>query len=304
MRIRLNEYNLESPKIDQSYDILAVSDIHSNLNALRSVRSFLTDKTKILTISGDTIDHVESCEKKEIIEELKYLSSRIKVLISRGNHEDVILRKDGRNTLRIPTNDLSFFDDLKSKTDCVVMTDTIETHEVDKSFSVSSINMPTIWYRGGENREEFYQALSSNSISIDKDKFNILLSHTPNPLIRNNELVHLPELDNMDLILSGHNHGGLTPMFIQNRSKNHTGLVGPNFKIGKPNAFGYYTTDDTSLIISNGVTKVAPSTEFLKYLSIVNNVFIPDFELIHLASSDSHSLKLSKRKTYPKLGGI
>lgn len=298
MKIRLNEYDLESNKIDQSYDILAVSDIHSNLTALRFIWSFLTDKTKILTISGDTLDHIELKERKEIIEELKYLSSHIKVLISRGNHEDVIIRKEGRNTLRIPTNDLSFFDDLKSKTDCVVMTDTIETHEVDKIFSVSSINMPTLWYYGGENREEFYQVLSNNSISIDKDKFNILLSHTPNPLIRNNELVHLPELDNMDLILSGHNHGGLTPMFIQNRSKNHTGLVGPDFKIGKPNAFGYYTTDYTSLIISNGVTKVAPSTEFLKYLSIVNNVFIPDFELIHLTPGDSHNLQLIKRNIH------
>lgn len=298
MRIRLNEYNLESPKIDQSYDILAVSDIHSNLTALRSIWSFLTNKTKILTISGDTLDHIESKERKEIIEELKYLSSHIKVLISRGNRENVIFRKNGRRNLEIPTNDLLFFDDLKSKTDCVVMTDTVETHKIGKNFSVSSVNMPTVWYQDGENSEEFYQALSSNPASIDKDKFNILLSHTPNPLIRDNELVHLPELDNIDLILSGHNHGGLTPMFIQNRSKNHTGIVGPYFKIGKSNAFGYYTFDNTSLIISNGVTKIAPSTELLKSLSIINNVFIPDFELIHLIPGENHNLQLSKRNVH------
>lgn len=298
MKIRVNEYNLESQKVNQYYDILAVSDIHSNFNALKCIKHLLTNKVKYLTVLGDILDHVESSEKGDIIKELKLLSQYVRVFISRGDHDNVIFRKNGMQKIKIPSNDFSFFKDLKKETDCLVMTDLIKTYDIDKNSSISSINMPTEWYQERENRKRFYQMLSKNSISINPDKFNILLSHTPNSLVKDNQLLHLSELSDIDLILSGHNHGGLTPISIQNRSKNHIGIVGPYYKISQLNAFGYWTNDDTSLIVSNGMTKVANSSTLSIFSQIMNKIFISDVELIHMRSSDKHNLQFEKRMIY------
>ena len=87
-------------------------------------------------------------------------------------------------------------------------------------------------------------------------------------------------------------------MFIQNLSKKHTGLVGPYARILQHNAFGYWTNNDTSLILSNGITKISNSSELSLISTAINTFFIPDVELIHLTPSDNHNLQLQKRKIY------
>ena len=87
-------------------------------------------------------------------------------------------------------------------------------------------------------------------------------------------------------------------MFIQNLSKKHTGLVGPYARILQHNAFGYWTNNDTSLILSNGITKISNSSELSLISTAINTFFMPDVELIHLTPSDNHNLQLQKRKIY------
>ena len=107
--------------------------------------------------------------------------------------------------------------------------------EHDENITIYEINPSVVWYQDGENREIFINNL--NKMKFKDKSLNLLLSHTPNPFFVKNEF----ECDTKaDLILSGHNHGGLTPQIIQNHSKKHIGLAGPYCKIMFQNSYGHY----------------------------------------------------------------
>ena len=297
MKFRVNEYKLESQKLNHNRDILHISDIHSNICALKNIKYLLTDKITDIMVTGDTLDYIEAKENKDILKEFKTLSQYANVIVSLGNHDGISLTEKGLRKIKVSTNDLSFFKQLNEETDCIVMDDDINQYyfNSDSNIAVSAINMPRAWYQEGEDKESFNNHLLLLSEMLNKDRFNILFSHTPNVFIKDDQL----QIDNdINLILSGHNHGGLTPMFIQNLSKKHTGLVGPYCGFLEHNAFGYWTNDDTSLILSNGITKIANSSELSLISTAINTFFIPDVELIHLTPSDNHNLQLQKRKIY------
>ena len=43
-KIRINNYILESPKLDKSKNIINISDIHSNIEVLKKIRKILPNK--------------------------------------------------------------------------------------------------------------------------------------------------------------------------------------------------------------------------------------------------------------------
>ena len=102
----------------------------------------------------------------------------------------------------------------------------------------------------------------------------------------------------MNLILCGHNHGGLVPTFIQDIKKGHTGFVGPNARLIQHNAYGVYSKNDISLLISNGITKISKSSSLRNFSEILSTIYIPEIELIHMKKSDKHSLQLINRHIY------
>ncbi len=77
-------------------------------------------------------------------------------------------------------------------------------------------------------------------LHADDDGFTILLSHRP-------ELFDTYADHNMDLILSGHAHGG------QFRLPFIGGLVAPNQGLFPKYDAGIYTEDNTSMLVSRGV---------------------------------------------------
>lgn len=73
---------------------------------------------------------------------------------------------------------------------------------------------------------------------------------------------------------------------------NHVGILGPYNKIFLKTAYGTWSTDQTSLVLNNGMTKFSESC-CLSYISkLLNHMFIPDVDLIHLKAGDNHSLTL------------
>lgn len=293
MKIRINEYELMSPKLDNDVDAFIFSDVHSNIDSLKKIKYIISENNTYIFIVGDLLDHVDSIEKGEILKELKILSQNFLVIITLGNHDTVRFGNKIFGRMEIPTNDLSFFDCLKRETDCIVMDREFCTKVIENNIRVSSINLPFDWYYNGEGKKEFYEFILSHECFINRDAFNILLLHSPNAIIDNNYIDNSIDLiKNSDIIFSGHNHGGLTPNFIQKISKNNIGLVGPFVRIAQPNAFGYWTTDDTSLILSNGITKVPESSQLSFISRYVNRCYVPDVEYVHFMSGNSHQLQL------------
>ena len=137
-------------------------------------------------------------------------------------------------------------------------------------------------------------------IKLNSNKFNILLSHTPNPLIKSKKIINdYNFINDCDLILTGHNHAGLIPTFIQDIFNNHIGLFGPFNKLISKTAYGYWVNDNKTLLVSNGVTKLSNSSKAHIIRNFIsNNLYSAEIDLIRIKKDNKNSFKLINRKKY------
>lgn len=295
MKIRLNEYNVTSPKLNEEKRIVNISDTHSDVTALAEVLKAVYEiNPDFVTMPGDIFDSIDDKRNLKMLAQLLELCQKKDVYISLGNHDSVTFGKVDGKRAEIPTENYSLFEVLSNNGCNVLAGDSYEIKH-DDDITLYGINPKTTWYQNGANKEVFVQNL--NKMKFRDDTFNLLLSHTAGPFFEGNDL----ECNtNVDLILAGHFHGAITPQFIQNHSKKHIGLVGPYAKFGVQNAYGHYNNGDTSLIISNGVTKMANSNEYNGPADIVKTVinsgFMPDIDVIDLIPGEEQKAELTRKR--------
>lgn len=292
MRVRINKYELESEKINSNKNILVISDIHSNTKYLKKIIKYI-NKIDIdyIFIPGDLLDFRDSLNKDELVDILNDLSNNKKIIISMGNHDSLIIDK-GNYLYDIHCNN-DFYDKLNRN--IIVLKEEFECIKVDE-INVSALNINPVWFKNKEEKQEFQRFIDSLNIDINKEEFNIMLSHSPNGFIDNNKIINYKNIENVDLILSGHNHGGLTPNIIQKISKKHYGLVGPYYGFIKKDSYGYYKKNNKVLLISNGVTKISKCSKLHKIIFFLNMFFIPDIEIISIKKGDKFNFKLISKK--------
>lgn len=98
--------------------------------------------------------------------------------------------------------------------------------------------------------EEFQKAkLTSNR----ETSMNIMLCHSPE-FICKDTLIRDSSLANYDLFISGHNHNGCTPTFME-KIMGTRGLVGPCFTLFPKNCRGLIDVHNSSLFVSMGFRK-------------------------------------------------
>lgn len=292
MKFVINEYNLSNPKIKHKIDIICISDIHSNVKKLKMIKNFINiNKIKILLIPGDLVDTVYDKRNDEILKVMEDISKNTTIYISKGNHDMIKNRKqkDGNITL-----ENKFYKKLSSLKNVKVFNHEVDSVSLTDNISINSFTLPFEWYLYKEkisNFEKYY----NNNLKTDKNKFNILLTHTPVPLIKNNMIRQdLDLLRDMNLILCGHMHAGLKPICFRNNNT-HRGLIGPCLAIFPKTAYGFYNNNTASLLISGGVTKISYLSIGKKVTSFFDNMFASEIELIHLKPSKKHNFELSKR---------
>ena len=89
-KIRINNYILESPKLDKSKNIINISDIHSNIEVLKKIRKILEKSTAqddYICITGDMVDTIDDFRNEQMIKELSKIGNISKTFLSLGNHE-------------------------------------------------------------------------------------------------------------------------------------------------------------------------------------------------------------------------
>ena len=298
-RIRVNNYEINNPKIKEDTRVVSLSDIHSDVKLLDEIYELLKKiKVDLICIPGDVLDCTNDKRNKDLLELLKKISYIAKTYISLGNHD--ILNCD-KKVKKTSDYNLEFFKDLEKKSECIVLKNKIDSVKHDDNIVINAFNYPLKYY--GKNNDEriFADMITSYNGKIDKEAFNILLSHTSNYMIHDNKILTIKAIINeMNLILSGHNHGCLTPKCIRKKSEDNVGLVGPYKKLFVKNGYGYYSDETANLIINDGVTKIAKTNEVSMLAPIVNRIFIPDVDVINLKNGEENKLVLKNTKVIKK----
>lgn len=218
-------YSYESSKLAQAFDgfrIVQISDLHNasfgfdNKNLLQKIKKLEPD---IIVITGDIVDanHTNVDVAVDFAREAAKVCPAYYIT---GNHEDW-LEEDEKELLIAQLREAGV----------ICLEDEVIQIERDKSsFFLIGLNDASLI--GG--------TLSGLVSDLGEDELKILLAHEPQYLERYSKC-------HVDLVLSGHAHGG------QFRLPFVGGLVAPNQGFFPEYTEGTHTEGDTTMIISRGL---------------------------------------------------
>ena len=260
MKIVNKNYNLNS-KLDKK--IILISDIHyKEKRDLNRLNSILTNISKIkpdyICITGDLIDKCSILDEDDLLNWLKALSKICKVIISIGNHEFYIEKKNklfGLNT--------KFLNRIKTINNVYLLNN--ESTIID-SINFIGITVPIEYYSKIDDNYEYF-----NKIKVEDKCYNILLCHNPIKVCTSNILKN----KNIDLALCGHMHGGIVPRFLRLLFKTR-GIIGPGFDIFPKYCYGKLKVHDKDVIITSGC-RVLP-------FKVINKLFNIEIVVINLTN--------------------
>lgn len=231
--LQLNTYTVSSDRLPEAfngYRIAHISDLHNakigenNKNLIAMLQDAEPD---IIAITGDLIDS----RNTDIEIAIQFAEEAVKIApcyYVTGNHEARV----------------SEYDDLKNgltELGIIILEDErIYLDQNGETITLIGINDPSFksGYLFGDSEtvvETHLQELMNES-----DSFTLLLSHRP-------ELFEIYVNNEVDLVLSGHAHGG------QFRLPFVGGLVAPNQGLFPKYDAGLYTEENTNMIVSRGI---------------------------------------------------
>lgn len=266
-------YQVDTKNIDKR--IVLLTDIHYNNKKekvyLDKVLAVLKKmEYDYLCISGDLLDRSRVGDEELLLDWLKELAKLSKVIISIGNHELTNDRKE---------HTYDFDDSLYRKINRLKNIRVLDNKDyVDGSIRFIGVTLPVdFYYKYRENNNYFMRFVNNKFPAEYKDKYNILLCHSPKSItdIKTFEATKL--LGNIQLVLCGHMHAGVTPYFMR-RILNGRGLIGPFKQLFPKNAYGHLSLKKTDIIISSGITTASNCNRF----SFVDPLFMREITVIDL----------------------
>lgn len=266
-------YQIGTKSIDKR--IVLLSDIHYYSKKERLyLDKVLAELKKIeydyLCISGDLVDRSRVNDEELLIEWIKELSKLSKVIIGIGNHD---LTSDRKEHL------YDFNEELYKKINRLRNVKILDNSDyVDGNIRFIGVTLPVdFYYKYHENNNFFMRFVNNKFPSQYKDKYNILLCHSPRSLTDKKTYEKTKLFGNVQLTLCGHMHAGVTPYFMRKILKGR-GLIGPFKELFPKNAYGHIKMKETDVIISSGITTASNCNKF----SFVDPLFMREITIIDL----------------------
>ncbi|MEE0060951.1 MAG: metallophosphoesterase [Acutalibacteraceae bacterium] len=230
--LEVNTFTVKSKDLPASfngYRIAHISDLHNaeigdeNSKLLSAIKSSNPD---IIAVTGDLIDS----NKTDIEIALRFMAKAVEIApcyYVTGNHESYMLEY---KTLR---------NGLINSGVTVLENENISISKSEEAIELLGVNDPEFKTDYSlDNAATINNVLSD--LKSDKESFTLLLSHRP-------ELFDVYVNNDIDLILSGHAHGG------QFRLPFVGGLVAPNQGVFPKYDAGLFSENETNMIVSKGI---------------------------------------------------
>ncbi len=239
------------PKVFDGYKIVHLSDLHSkNFGNNNEILIDMIDKESpdIIVMTGDMVTANEK-DFTVFYNLVKKLVRKYKIYYIYGNHE-------GELSLKLK-NEITTF--LKENRVIILDNDYISIEKNGEEINLYGLCYTQKYYsyKSGNKHIVTENYIKNKLGTIDKKKYNILLTH--NPLFFDAYAGY-----GFDLTLSGHVHGGLIRLpFIG-------GILSPERKFFPQYSEGVYEKDDSKLVVSRGLSRGTKGFRFLNRPDIVS----------------------------------
>ncbi|MDA2215799.1 MULTISPECIES: metallophosphoesterase [Bacillus cereus group] len=231
--ISITKVDITSSKIPSTFKgfkILQISDLHNKKfgdNQETLIQKVKDENPDIIVITGDLIDS-KSYDAEVSMELIRELVKEYPIYFVTGNHE----KWSGKY------NDLE--KELKNYHVTVLRNEHVTIQKGQQKINLLGIDDPEFVTGNNDEVKGVKDEISKAKFGMPPDTYNVLLSHRP-------ELLAKYADEQIDLVLSGHAHGGQVRLpFIG-------GLVAPNQGIFPTYTAGLYEKQNTSMVVSRGL---------------------------------------------------
>ena len=236
---RTVRYEISSEKLEKDYSFVLLTDLHCKRFGPKNVR-LLSEVKKLnpdsVLISGDLITANKRVSTKPAEELIESLSGQYPIYYGMGNHENKICECKEMYG--------SMYDDYSAellKSGVTMMGNEVRSVQ-GNNIDIYSFVLPQKYFEW-KSRNKLTPSKEDIEEKIGacrKERFNILLAHNPDffPVYAKWE---------PDLVLSGHNHGGIigVPFF--------GGLISPRIEFFPKFDGGEFTDGNSKMILSRGL---------------------------------------------------
>ncbi len=230
--LQITKYEIDSEKISNEFNgfkIVQVSDLHNTKSKILNkslIKEIKNQHPDLIALTGDLVDSSKT-DINAAIDFIKEIKDCAPIYYVTGNHE---ARISEYSTLsRELTNNNVVILDNKVE----------EIKSGDVKLNILGINDPAIAHDVYVSDEMIVKS-EIKALTYDKTAFSILLSHRP-------ELYNVYVENKIDLVLTGHAHGG------QIRVPFVGGVVAPNQGLFPKYTSGVFKEDETTMIVSRGI---------------------------------------------------
>lgn len=230
--LSVSEYDYTNPKVKKSLKVVQISDLHNaqfGKENKRLVKKIRDEKPDVIFMTGDMLNEYE--KRTDIVEHLiRELRDTAPIYLSLGNHEVTFIGNQKKGGQLV--------EQLKAAGAVVLQQEYIDTEIAGQEVRIGGLYgyvLAREWKDGSEQRfmEKFQET----------DRFKILLSHVPEGLLLWKSMEHW----NVDLVFSGHVHGG------QARLPFVGGLYDPEEGYFPTYTKGMFTCGKGTLVLSAGL---------------------------------------------------
>ena len=269
-----NNIDIYNDKVQSK--LLLMSDIHYNNNfnykKLEMINNLLEENNPdYLLVCGDMFDESSNINIDNLIKWFESINKYVSIIFSLGNH-DTMYKENGKWV----QGTKEYICYLKMIKNAVVL-DNSNFRESGINF-IGFNNSFDYYEKYREDKSIFLQEILeffSNIEKLNENDFNILMCHSPYSLQMINHLKDIGYFKSIDLIVSGHMHGGLVPPIMKRYIEEPKGIIAPNKKLFPEHARGVVYNDGIPNIISEGVTKLAG-------MKLIDSLYSVDYKNIKL----------------------
>ena len=256
----VQEIHVFSEKLPESfhnYLIAHISDYHNRSSEIidkQIIDSLEEEKPDIIVITGDIIDskHTDVDVALEFVEKIAAIAP---VYYATGNHESNLEAADEKEFDRLISG-------LSERGVTLLRNDMVKI-ENQQGDHINLYGIEDPYFYGRYDQVFQRTELLCEELSMNDEEFNVLLAHHP-------ETLSVYYKYNIDVVLSGHAHGGQVTLFGK-------AIMAPDQVIFPPYTSGLYKMGNTQLVLSRGIGySLLPVRAFCRPHLVYAELKVPD----------------------------
>ena len=256
----VKRYELNSTKIKSPYHFVVLSDLHDKAFGHQNKKLLAAiDKIKpeAVYIAGDMITALPGRQFDDTIAFLKSLSEKYPVYYGSGNHE----YRMRINTEKYGNMSSEYEEKIRNMGIVRLYTGSTVSHR--KDVKVYGLEIDRMYYRKWKMPKMPVDYTLQKIGKAEQDCFTILLAHNP-------EFFDNYAKSGVDLVLSGHVHGGVAriPFF--------GGVISPKFRLFPKYDGGLFVKNKTTMILSRGLGCHTIPVRFLNPGGLIEGFVSPE----------------------------